>query len=477
MPEESITKELVAEEASVEEAVIVPPTRKDSPFTAAIETGLIAAGLLISFFIIPHDVGGDGWVRYVALTGLLQHHTLPRIPYSMIGPLFSIPFWALGKFIQTHLWWCERYNTIVFATGLVTMYLLLRNQMDRSLLRRFLLILSTASMFPNHILYYYGELFTAVCVGVGMLAVTVRRLSIGWVAVVVGVANVPASLVALGCMLVTKMFMDKRLRYVLVLVAAAGLYVAESWILRGSPFNSGYAGNRGFKNIIPYSGLPGFSFPFFFGVISILFSFGKGLLFFAPGLLLPIKSSLIAMKDKVKYALYRTYMLWFAFVIGLILAYSTWWAWYGGAFWGPRFFLFASLPASLALAVRLRYHSRSLVPNLLILLILLLSMWVGINGAVFDINSKGGGSLFVLCNPSQDYLCHYIPEFSVLWYPFVHPAQTLAQLHKWQYLYMTYGVFVFAFLATPLLVTIWRQTVEFVMRYGRPYLSYRVWRF
>ena len=62
--------------------------------------------------------------------------------------------------------------------------------------------------------------------------------------------------------------------------------LAEGWMRRGSPFLTGYEGNRGFQTLLPYSGLPGFSYPLILGILSILFSFGKGLLFFTPGLVL-----------------------------------------------------------------------------------------------------------------------------------------------------------------------------------------------
>ena len=73
------------------------------------------------------------------------------------------------------------------------------------------------------------------------------------------------------------------------------------------------------------------------------------------------------------------------FLIGLILVYSRWWAWNGAVFWGPRFFLFASIPASFALAVRLmRYQEASLGMNLLTLVVFCLSAWVSVDGAVFQ---------------------------------------------------------------------------------------------
>src|SRR5260370_10761076 len=150
--------------------------------------------------------------------------------------------------------------------------------------------------------------------------------------------------------------------------------MAEAWGRRGSPFDNGY------KNQL-------FSTPFLIGLLSILFSFGKGLIFFTPGLLLPIKGSLETIQKQATgngRNFYTVYSLWMSFLVGLILVYSSWWAWDGGWFWGPRFFVFACIPASFVLAVRLRTPASSLWPNLLTLFVLALSVWVCIAGAIFD---------------------------------------------------------------------------------------------
>jgi hypothetical protein len=78
----------------------------------------------------------------------------------------------------------------------------------------------------------------------------------------------------------------------------------------------------------------------------------------------------------------------FHFVVGLILIYAIWWTWAGGLFWGPRFFLFASIPASFALAVRLHKPGSSLFANLFTLIALAWSVCVGLDGAVYDLNAK-----------------------------------------------------------------------------------------
>ena len=223
---------------------------------------------------------------------------------------------------------------------------------------------------------------------------------------------------------------------------------------------------------MPYSGLPGFSYPFFFGFISLLFSFGKGLLFFAPALLLPIRKVLEKRQQEYKINLYQVYTLWICFLIGLVIVYSRWWAWYGGQFWGPRFLLIASLPASLALAVRLRYYKDfSLRANILTLLVFGLSVWISIDGAIFQwANGAGLPSLCTANNYQYEMVCYYIPEFSPLWYPFV----THIAINAGEWLFKFYSVLVALYLAAPLLVQIVQQTRTFVLghaSYIYPYIK------
>ena len=91
----------------------------------------------------------------------------------------------------------------------------------------------------------------------------------------------------------------------------------------------------------------------------------------------------------------KTRPLWHLYVMDqfsgwfLVLVYAHWWAWYGGWIWGPRFLLFASIPPPFSLAVRLHYWNDSLIGNLVTLLAFALSVWVGINGAVFGQQALG----------------------------------------------------------------------------------------
>ena len=136
-------------------------------------------------------------------------------------------------------------------------------------------------MFPAALATYYGETCTAILVGAGLDggALASRRLGrvAGWAAVALGVANTPATLLALGLALLGRIWATKRLRYALAGVGALALIVGESLARRGTAVATLYISNAGEKTIMPFSGLPGFSYPFLLGLLAILFSFGKGL--------------------------------------------------------------------------------------------------------------------------------------------------------------------------------------------------------
>ena len=360
--------------------------------------------------------------------------------YSMVGPQFALVLWPLGKLYESAEWWIARFNFFVFAGGLFVFYHLLKDKLDPSVVRKFLLILLIGSMFPNHLKDFYSEVFTAMVVGAGILATQVghpRWARWGWGAMIVDAVNTPASMVGLGGLGGSEALHKKRFRYLLVPVAAAELVLVESWVRRGSPWVTGYEGNAGAETILTYSGRPGFSYPFFFGALSLLFSFGKGLVFFAPGLLLSFTAATASLKEELR----RSYRLWIWFLIGLVLVYSKWWAWYGGWTWGPRFLLLGAIPASLALAVSLSRSEKSVGKNLLLLLILALSVWVGASGAVYGLDHLED------CRAADyEFLCWYVPEFSVLWRPLVVgdlPDGREAAL-------LGYGLLVFAYLASPI---------------------------
>jgi hypothetical protein len=377
--------------------------------TSAVDLGLLLIGLLIIYVASPLVIEGDGSARSRALSRLLADGSLDRTPYSLVGPLGSAPLWWIGTALASPEWWLARYNLLLFVAGLAAFYLILTPAIEHGTVVRFLLILTVGSMFPHHLGRYYGEVFTALMVGLGIALVSVRGAYWGWLLAMLGAANTPATIPALALVCLAWAWRTRDARHLLPIVLAAALVTGESWLRRGDPFATGYEGNRGAETVLPFSGRPGFSYPFLLGVISILFSFGKGLLLFAPGLLA------IPRQLADRTGVWRTtIVLWTLFLAGLIGVYAKWWSWYGGQFWGPRFFLFASIPAALALAGWSRPRTRSPLDPWLATGALVWSCWVGANGLVWR---SYGGDVCTADHYALEFLCWYVPEFSPLFGP------------------------------------------------------------
>ncbi|HKS70008.1 MAG TPA: hypothetical protein VJQ45_06290 [Ktedonobacterales bacterium] len=420
---------------------------------AAIETALIVIVLLGDFLLMPHAVYGDGSRRYAELDELLRNGQISGDKYSLIGPLFSAPLWFLGKLYRGASWWEAHYNLFLFALGLLAIYWILKDRVDRGLVRKFLLLLAAVSMFPYSLTSYYGEPFTALLVGIGLLAAVFGPALWGWIGVVLGVANTPATLLGMGLAALLRIVERRRVRYALAVIAAFGLIALENLIRHHSIANTRYES--------------GFTFPILIGILAILFSFGKGLIFFAPGLLLPIRGRLLPGGEGERN-LWRTYVLWMAFLAGMIVVYANWYDWSGDWFWGPRFFLFASIPASLVVAVRLHHRGASLPANLATLGALVLAAWVTISSVLFDLDAVAN-ACGTLSNLSPN--CSYQPQTSALWYPLLSPHFNPG----FKPIAFSLICFVaFAYLAAPLVSTVLRQTWDALRRAGLT--SFAGWR-
>ncbi len=388
--------------------------------------------------VLHHEVGGDGADRAAALSALVRHGELVNNPYSLIGPLFAAPLLAIDDRLLAY------YNMIIFVLGAVAAYLALRRQVAPELLRTAGLVLAGASVAAPAVANFYGEMFTLVGLGLGMtgaVAGTRAARLIGWSAAVLGAANSIAALPALALTVAVWAVLRRRWRYAVPLVAAVALVLLESLVRRAGA--DPYAGtNHIARTVMPYSGRGGFSYPVFFGVLAILFSFGKGLVWYFPGLLLPAWHRLA---DPLRQA----YRLWLVQLLAFVLLYAGWWSWYGGLYWGPRFFVLGILPASVALAAALRDEAASLRANLATLAVTLLSCWVATAAVVFP-------ELPTTCTDNYyqlEFLCHFTPEFSALWHPFVAGARP----RTGQYLVLAYEVVVFGWLVAPLLRRITAQ--------------------
>jgi hypothetical protein len=405
---------------------------------AAFETALIVVGLLVLLLVLPHALAGDDGKRFADVEQLIHHGHLTSSRYSLVGPLASAPFLLLGEVVGSPAWWAARFNVFLVAAGLAAAFVLTRGRVAPGLLRTFALVLLFASFLTDRLRDYGTEVFTGTLLVLGTMAVVSGRYRrLGWAAIVLGVVNMPAAIAGLALVAVARALQTRRFRPLLAPLLAAILIMLEAWVRRGGPLTTGYEGDHGVRTLMPYSGRPGFSYPFVLGIVSILFSFGRGLVFFMPGLLFWFGDRTRRLVPGREFA-----TLLLLFVAGLVLVYAKWWAWYGGESWGPRYFVLAAVPASLFVAVRLRAGHTSAWDAAATVAVLGLSAWVAVTGALE--NSWHDG----VCSQNNfriEYVCWYVPDFSSLWWPVTHhPPLTAATLCL-----TGYCVAVFAYLAAP----------------------------
>jgi len=398
--------------------------REDDDRGRHVDLAVLALGTIV-MWVVPHRVGGDAEVRYEALARLFTTGKLSAPRYSVVAPLFAAPLHALGRLTGDPRGVTALFNVVLFTIALVLLWRELDGQLPRAPRRAVVLLLLFASMFARHVQSFYGEVFTALTVTLGVFWLARGKYIPAWLAIVVGGVNTPASVVGIGAIAVRTWRRTRDPRHLAAPVLVLALALLENRLMRGSALDSGYSGDAGFKTVMPYSGQTGFSYPFFLGLLAILFSFGKGLVWFTPGLFAPLARSA---GDRLRWV--HGTLLWF--VAGLVLVYAKWWAWYGGSYWGPRFFLVASIPASIALGSHLGANGftaeRPIWKNALLAGALLLSFWVGVNGLVFD---QHGLDVCWKDGYALEALCHFTPEHSVLWHPFVDFGSAVPEKTRW----------------------------------------------
>ena len=383
----------------------MPDSAKSTFQICWIVLGFICLGLSLSPVI-----DGDGQARYLDLLNLVNG-AKPIDKFSSVQMLLAMPLYHLGKLFGSPEAWLGYFNFTVLGLAVVSLWLLLPKD------RRFavIILLMAASMMPHHAGYFYGEMLSATAVMIGLLCMARHKHVPAAILLGLGTAQTPALLPALGLVLLYMAIKERKIYYGLYLVVPILISLCDNWFKYGTPFVSAYlqASEHGAKTVMPYSGLPGFSYPLGFGLLSVLLSFGKGLAFFAPGLFLRWKIGNTGDGDRASI---ETIDLFLVFLAGMVVTYARWWGWYGGQFWGPRYLLFASIPACFILAHRSRQATWPLSSGIAYFVALALSFWVCIQGYLY------GNSDLAICGENKsalELLCWYVPEFSPLFRQFV----------------------------------------------------------
>jgi hypothetical protein len=376
-----------------------------------VDAALLVLGWLLLWAFESHGVEGDGTFRYAALQELVEHGRWSSTAYPLLGTLLSAPLYLLGRWLGSPEWWVARYNLVLAAVGLVAFWRLLKARVEAPVLGGFLLLLLAGSMLTHQLSAYGAETFNVLALGLGLAAWTGGRQVLGGTALALGMANVPATSIGVALALGDWGLRHRRLRALLPLAGFVLLWLGENWLRRGHPLLTGYENNAGYHTVLPYSGRPNFSYPLVLGVLQLVLSFGKGLLFFAPGLFLVFPAARRALRPVQPF---QRACLWV--VAGLLLVYGQWWAWYGGYSWGPRFLVFAAIPASLRLAAECAHPPRRALALLAVLAALLLSLWGGFDGAVLRFWKQ---EVCTFNGYAVEAFCWDVPEFSVLFTPFI----------------------------------------------------------
>lgn len=358
----------------------------------------LLAGLVTLWFATTARIASDGTIRFADLELIMAGHR-PVGKFSIIQELFSTPLYVVGQLRGSPQGAVSHFNFFVLAAIVIVVWRIVPRQGLRAAL-----LLLAGSMLPAYAGSYFGELFTALCVVLGFWAAS-KNWALSVVLIGLGIANTPATLPGAALAALYYFFVAKRTSVAAGTFLAGVMVVLEMrWKFHAffvTPYLS--ADDRGVKtDIMPFSGLPGFSYPIILGVLAILFSFGKGLIFFMPSLTLALKKYRPAMPSDVDQ-LVRGLLF---FVVGLIAVYSQWWAWYGGAVWGPRLFLVACVPAAILLAFAL---DRS--PKLFGVFLLLVSGWVCVEGVLWAL---GDMNTCLANHYALESLCWYAPEYSPL---------------------------------------------------------------
>ncbi len=377
---------------------------------ATLQVGWIVLGFICLGLSLSPVIDGDGQARYLDLLNLVSG-AKPIDKFSSVQMLLAMPLYHLGNLFGSPASWVGYFNFIVFGLTVGSLWLLLPKD------RRFaiIILLMGASMLPHHVGYFYGELLSVSACMIGLICLARHKHVLAAILLGLGTAQTPALLPALGLVLLYMVIRERKIYYGLYLAVPLLITLCDNWFKYGTPFFSAYLQpiEHGAKTVMPYSGLAGFSYPLGFGLLSVLLSFGKGLAFFAPGLLLRWRIGKSSEGDQSSIA---TIDLFLVFLAGLVVTYARWWGWYGGQFWGPRYLLFASIPACFILAHQSRQAKWQLSSGIAFFVALTFSFWVCIQGYLY------GNSDLAICGENKsalELLCWYVPEFSPLFRQFV----------------------------------------------------------
>jgi len=153
----------------------------------------IFLGLFLLYKCLHPAIDGDGVDRLNDLLALINGQS-PTSKFSTIHAILSAPFYWVGSFFEKAQLTTAWFNTVIFCLLLLFLVRAMPNRTMQFFVAIFML---TASMFPNHIMTYYGETLTACAITLGIIALLKERLFLAVILLGIGVVQTPATLPAL----------------------------------------------------------------------------------------------------------------------------------------------------------------------------------------------------------------------------------------------------------------------------------------
>ncbi|MGE0583713.1 MAG: hypothetical protein AB7O39_01090 [Flavobacteriaceae bacterium] len=379
----------------------------------------------------------DGYYRYETFRTLFAGGPVAFVKYSTVQPLLArlldLPLRAAFPGLAENA--VPRFFELLLIVAAMIGCLFASRDWRRPALVAGLVPLS---MLVHYLGQFYAEITTAALMALGFaLFHRARSRAALLVAAFIGALGIANTYVLIGPLCATAALAAFRLWrgredsprllcFLLAVLAMAGAAILADLLIKGELLDNPYASARetGFRTLLPYSGLPGFSYPVLLGLLGSIFSFGKSIFLFNPFLIFLF----------ICDYRYKPYAL--TFLLAALLIYSGWWAWYGGYSFGTRFYIFAIIPSLFVFVDALQRPGaggrRWLEPAAL-----LGAIWVAICGKYFGLEG-----LAAVCQADRyalEAFCWYVPEFTPLIHPLVAHGLfgALGHVHWADWIYIT----------------------------------------
>jgi hypothetical protein len=381
-------------------------------FSGRMTAALFSAAML-AFLLLPQRVQGDDSVRRVMITQLADG-IKPETKYSFIQPVVSLPvFWVLDH-LRFGIYALTLLPILWMSLWALTVWTVLTNSRSPAFAHH-VVVLTVSSLAGAYLIGFSSDVFTALAMSggviVGLLGRSRGARITAWGVFILGAANTPAMFPATAFLAAYLVARRREIRYALLPAGVFMLMVIEATTVSGRLAWTRYSDEveHGSVELLPWGDVHGFGWPLWSGLLALLFSFGRGLVFYIP-----------TMWNGVSRPSERTstpeYALWFV-VLALLPIYATWWAWFGGVSFGPRFFTIAVVPAAMATASLATRPDRSVLRSVVAAASVLMSLWVAVAGVVFGVTAAA----FDWCASGGGFnnfaMCLYTPEYSSLWAP------------------------------------------------------------